>query len=159
MTAPHTQIRIKHKRTLMTVAAAFALSLSLLLAPGYQDAASAAPAATTLWSDSVVPNIPADTDTKPVELGTQFTSSESGVVSAIRFYKSPENTGQHTGKIWDSNGKQLTSVTFSSETKSEWQTAELTTPVQISAGQNLVVSYTAPNGRYAGDQDAFSSGK
>ncbi|WP_425266407.1 DUF4082 domain-containing protein, partial [Cryobacterium zongtaii] len=96
-------------------------------------------------------------DTSPVELGMSFSSAESGSVTAIRFYKGSANTGTHTGSLWSSTGQRLATVTFTNETASGWQTAQLATPVVLTAGQTYVVSYFAPNGRYASTTNFFST--
>ncbi|POH68340.1 hypothetical protein C3B59_06520 [Cryobacterium zongtaii] len=98
-------------------------------------------------------------DTSPVELGMSFSSAESGSVTAIRFYKGSTNTGTHTGSLWSSTGQRLATVTFTNETASGWQTAQLATPVALTAGQTYVVSYFAPNGRYASTIDFFSTAR
>lgn len=96
-------------------------------------------------------------DNGPVELGTAFSSSVNGTVTAIRFYKGAGNTGTHTGSIWSSDGVRLATVTFTGESASGWQTATLTTPLALIAGQTYVVSYYAPNGRYASTPSFFTS--
>lgn len=106
---------------------------------------------TTLMSlfGNETPATAANSDTAAVEVGTAFTPSVNGQVTAIRFYKGPGNSGTHTGSLWTSTGTRLGMVTFRNETSTGWQTATLTTPVQLTAGQTYVVSYFAPNGRYA----------
>ena len=105
---------------------------------------------TSLWSADVRPAQPADSDTRSVELGTSFRTSQAGAVTGIRFYKHPENTGRHTGRLWDDRGHLLTSVTFDNEAASGWQAARLASPVALQPGRWYVVSYHAPAGRYAG---------
>jgi hypothetical protein len=78
-----------------------------------------------------------------IELGLKFTSSVAGEVLGVRFYKSRHNTGTHTGTLWTSTGKKLASVTFSSESKWNWQTALFATPVRLTPGVTYVVSYHA----------------
>lgn len=113
---------------------------------------------TTLWPSSTVPvNPDVTSDSASVELGTRFTPSQSGKITAIRFYKGTGNTGTHTGTLWDASGNKLGSVTFTGETASGWQQADLPTPVAVTAGQSYVVSYHAPNGNYADDQSYFTS--
>lgn len=104
--------------------------------------------------------VPAITDTgdaDAVELGTAFTPSVDGVVTKIRFYKSAQNTGTHTGSIWSSSGERLASVTFADETESGWQEASLDTPLAIEAGETYVVSYYAPEGHYSASSWYFTS--
>jgi hypothetical protein len=48
-------------------------------------------------------------------------------------------------------------VTFTNETASGWQTATFATPVAVTANATYVVSYLAPNGHYAGDNNFFAS--
>jgi len=86
-----------------------------------------------------------------------FTTSAAGKVTAIKFYKAATNTGTHTGSIWSSTGTRLGAVTFAGETASGWQTASLTTPVTLQAGQTYVVSYLAPRGNYSYTSSFFAT--
>lgn len=107
---------------------------------------------------SPTPEIAMQSDSKSVELGTQFISDIDGRVVAIRFYKGgPGNGGNHTGALWDASGKQLAAVTFCNETDYGWQEIALDAPVLISAGQAYWVSYHAPNGHYSVSQDFFAT--
>jgi hypothetical protein len=82
------------------------------------------------------------TGTPPYEDGTQFSSSQAGTISAIRYYKPVGETGTHVGRIWDdATGTLLASVTFAGETASDWQTQSLVTPLAISANHKYRVSY------------------
>jgi beta-glucanase (GH16 family) len=65
------------------------------------------------------------------ELGTLFQSSASGQITALRCWKDSNETGIHTGHIWDASGALLTSVTFLGETASGWQQQNLATPLPI----------------------------
>jgi pectate lyase len=86
----------------------------------------------------------------PYELGTEFTSSVSGNITAIRFWKSSSETGQHIGHIWSASGQLLASATFASETASGWQQQSLASPVAIAANTVYVVSVnTGSNAYYA----------
>jgi hypothetical protein len=111
----------------------------------------------SLFGDNITPgstNVDAG-DPTPVELGMKFKSDTYGTVSAIRFYKSAANTGTHTGSLWSADGTRLAQVTFSGETGSGWQTANLSTPVSILPNTTYVVSYFAPSGHYSATQDYF----
>jgi Domain of unknown function (DUF4347)/Domain of unknown function (DUF4082) len=77
------------------------------------------------------------------ELGMEFTSAKAGKIDAIRYYKSPSETGTHIGRIWSSTGTLLGSVNFTSETASGWQQQALTTPINIAANTTYVVSVNA----------------
>ena len=95
-------------------------------------------------------------DTSAEELGLRFTTSATGYVTGVRFYKSAANTGTHTGSLWSSSGQRLATVTFSNETASGWQQAQFSTPVAVSTGTTYVVSYTATAGHYAAQSEAFA---
>ncbi|MFT3877012.1 MAG: DUF4082 domain-containing protein [Propioniciclava sp.] len=102
-----------------------------------------------------VPDRPSTADPGALELGLRFTPSVDGYVQGVRFYKGPANTGPHVGRLWSATGQQLASVTFTDETATGWQVARFSRPVAVSAGQKLVVSYTAPAGGYAASEDVF----
>ena len=116
-------------------------------------------AATALVSmfPTQTPVTPSDSDATGIELGTAFTPSVAGSVTAIKFYKGSGNTGTHTGSLWTSTGTKLASVTFAGESASGWQTAQLATPVDLTAGQTYVVSYFAPKGHYSSTGAFFNS--
>lgn len=116
--------------------------------------AGAVSGAQTLFGDTL-PNVPSDKDSSPIELGTKFTPTEDGTVRAIRFLKATGNGGTHVGSIWSSTGTRLASVTFTAETPSGWQRAELATPLPVTAGTTYVVSYYAPQGHYSYTQRFF----
>ncbi|HST64568.1 MAG TPA: DUF4082 domain-containing protein, partial [Mycobacteriales bacterium] len=113
----------------------------------------------SLWGTTAVPRTTADPDTDSVELGTRFRTSVPGAVSAIMFYKDKANTGVHTGTLWDRSGRKLAGVRFTAETASGWQVARLATPVRVTANADYVVSYHAPQGRYADDTGVFGAGR
>ncbi|WP_433306519.1 N,N-dimethylformamidase beta subunit family domain-containing protein [Actinoplanes sp. CA-030573] len=111
----------------------------------------------TIWSSSNVPATPSDPDGSGTEVGIKFRSDVAGQVTGIRFYKGSTNTGTHVGHLWSASGTQLASVTFSGESASGWQQANLSTPVTLAANTTYVVSYYAPNGHYAGDVNYFTT--
>ncbi|WP_343712238.1 DUF4082 domain-containing protein [Inquilinus sp.] len=97
-------------------------------------------------------------DRSPVELGMRFTASAGGTISAIRFYKGPQNTGTHTASLWTSTGTLLATATFTGETASGWQTVTFSAPVAISAGVTYVASYHT-NGFYSADGAYFTAAR
>ncbi|WP_309238604.1 N,N-dimethylformamidase beta subunit family domain-containing protein [Actinoplanes aureus] len=109
----------------------------------------------TIWGSSITPAVPADPDGTGTEVGTRFRVDVAGQVTAIRFYKSSTNTGTHVGRLWSNTGTQLATVTFTGESASGWQQANLSTPVTLTPNTTYVVSYYAPNGHYAGDPNYF----
>lgn len=126
---------------------------------------TAPPAATTppaqcpcsTWAASDAPKNPSDPDSSAVNVGMKFTSNQNGYITGVRFYKGTSNTGTHVGALWTSTGKRLATVTFRNETASGWQQANFRTPVRITANTVYVVSYLAPRGHYAGDNNYFSN--
>jgi hypothetical protein len=111
-------------------------------------------AQTSVWSTSTVPGTPQLTsDAGSVTLGLKFYSDVPGSVMAVRFYKGSGNTGTHVGTLWSNSGTVLGQVTFSGETDSGWQQANFSSPVTIAANTPYVISYLAPKGSYADDQN------
>ncbi len=77
------------------------------------------------------------------ELGMSFTVSSASQLTAIRFYKSPGETGTHVGTIWTSDGTQVTTVAFTNETASGWQQQALPASIQLQPGTTYLVSVNA----------------
>lgn len=111
----------------------------------------------SLWSNSDIPVTVAAEDFNSVELGLKFKTSVPGHITAIKFYKNAENTGEHKGTLWNANKESLESVAFTSESNSGWQTATFDKPVKIDANSVYTASYLAPNGKYAATNDYFTT--
>lgn len=107
----------------------------------------------------VTPQNASTLDIMPIEVGTAFSTSVAGTVTAIRFYKGSGNSGTHTGSLWNSAGTRIAQVTFTNETATGWQTATLPTPVALTPGATYVVSYYAPNGRYSSTPAALTQSR
>ncbi|RYH68020.1 MAG: DUF4082 domain-containing protein [Alcaligenaceae bacterium] len=116
----------------------------------------AAAPTTSFFSSSDVPAILTDTDVGFVNLGMRFSSSQSGTIVGIKYYKSVGDGGTHTGSLWSSTGTLLATAIFTQETASGWQTVTFANPVSISAGTTYVVSYHS-NGHYANTMDYFTA--
>jgi hypothetical protein len=113
----------------------------------------------SIWGRAVVPRTPADPETARVTVGVEFSSSVSGRVEGVRFYKSPRNTGLHVGRLWTVGGRLLATVKFAHVSAKGWQTARFGRPVPVRAGKRYVASYTSPHGRYSGDTGSLSPSK
>jgi Domain of unknown function (DUF4082) len=111
------------------------------------------------WTSTSRPGTITDQDSQSVELGIKFSANTKGTISAIRFYKGSQNTGQHTVSLWAASGTKLASATSTNETASGWQTVNLIPPVNITAGAIYVASYHAPYGHYSDDRDYFPYNK
>ncbi|MGB3376349.1 MAG: N,N-dimethylformamidase beta subunit family domain-containing protein, partial [Microbacterium sp.] len=112
----------------------------------------------SIYTDQDRPLISADADQDAVTLGTRFTVDQSGLVTAVRFYKGFGNDGTHVGTLWTASGQKLGEVTFTGETSSGWQTAEFTTPIALQPDTEYVVSYRAPQGHYSVTPSTFADG-
>src|SRR5690606_5338490 len=114
--------------------------------------------ALTLFSPSDTPSILSDADNAQVNLGMRFTSSMAGTISGIRYYKSADDTGTHTGSLWTSTGTLLATATFTNDTASGWQTVTLSSLVSITTGTTYVVSFRG-HSYYSSTPNYFSSPK
>lgn len=113
-------------------------------------------AGSTLFTASSTPAIVTVADPNSVELGMKFVASTAGVVTAIKFYKGPQNTGAHTAHLWSAAGALLASATFVDESASGWQTVALPTSVSIAANTTYIVSYHT-SGNYSASGGFFAS--
>src|SRR5262249_2398607 len=115
-------------------------------------------APTTIWPNTAVPAVLDSGPDTAVELGVTFRSNTSGYITAIRFYKGPNITDTtHVGNLWTSTGTLLARTTFTNETASGWQQANLSTPGAITANTNYVTSYSTTNGHFSVTQNNFAS--
>ncbi|MBT2450730.1 DUF4082 domain-containing protein [Streptomyces sp. ISL-43] len=105
----------------------------------------------TVWPAAAVPGTVNAGDGSAVELGVKIRSSVPGSITGVRFYKSPANTGTHTGSLWSSSGQRLATGTFTNETASGWQQLNFSSPVPVKANTTYIASYFAPNGGYSFD--------
>ncbi len=111
----------------------------------------------SFYDDTAVPGILEAADDVPVTLGVRFASASNGYVSAIRFYKGPNNTGTHVGTLWSVVGQQvLAQATFTSESTTGWQTVTFAQPVRILKDTEYIASYSTTVGRYSATLNAFS---
>ncbi|WP_258054862.1 DUF4082 domain-containing protein [Streptomyces sp. Ru71] len=110
----------------------------------------------TVWPASSVPGTVNAGDGSSVELGVKFRTTVAGSITGVRFYKSPANTGTHTGSLWTASGTRLATGTFTGETASGWQQLNFATPVAVKANTTYVASYFAPNGGYSYDGGYFT---
>jgi Domain of unknown function (DUF4082)/Bacterial Ig-like domain/Bacterial Ig domain len=112
----------------------------------------------SVWATTTTPATVDSGDANTTELGFRFRSDVSGTITGMRFYKSSDNTGTHTGHLWTNTGTLMASVTFTVESGSGWQQVDFSTPVAISANTTYVASYFAPNGHYSANHSFFVTG-
>jgi len=109
-----------------------------------------------LWDDTAVPATITADDPDQVELGVRFSADYDGIVTGLRFYKGPSNTGTHTGSLWTASGQLLNTVTFTGESTAGWQSAQFATPTAITAGTQYVISYHT-SGHYSYDTGGLAA--
>jgi hypothetical protein len=90
------------------------------------------------------------------ELGVKIAVDEPSKLTAIRFYKSPGETGTHVGRLWTSGGASLATTTFTNETPSGWQQQNLATPITLKPGRVYVISYNV-NDYYVVTRDQLAT--
>jgi hypothetical protein len=113
--------------------------------------------ATSFWTGSTTPVVPAYAESNPIEVGLKFSTQVNGYIRGVRFYKGLGNNGSHVGNLWSSNGQLLASVTFVNETPTGWQEVLFGVPVQATANTTYVVSYFAPQGHFAVNNNFFNA--
>jgi Domain of unknown function (DUF4082)/Bacterial Ig domain/Cadherin-like domain len=114
------------------------------------------PSTESLFSLNSVPSVVTANDPSSVELGVKFTASANGLISGLRFYKGPQNTGPHVADLWTSTGTLLATATFSNETSSGWQQVNFSNPVAVTAGTIYVASYHT-SGNYSINANYFAN--
>lgn len=138
------------RRSLIAGAVAVAVALTTTVVVPQVVTAATRSQPVTIWGEGAPASALLDPDPAAVTLGTRFTASVNGQATGIRFYKTAGMTGKHTGLLWNSDGALLARVTFTGESATGWQTAQLSKPVQLSAGRQYTVAYRVPQGgRYA----------
>lgn len=139
--------------TLLLVATATATSTAALAQPA--PTAAAAPDSYSIFAATSKPASPADSESRPVELGVSFRSDAEGWISAIKYYRLSVEPASTKGTLWGPGGAVLGQASFPAATAVGWQTAKLATPVKIAANTSYVASYNAPGGRYPADQQTL----
>ena len=109
----------------------------------------------SIWGETFLPEEKDVNDGNGVELGVKFTTETFGQITGVRFYKSAQNVGTHTGSLWTAGGERLATATFTGETASGWQQVTFASPVAVNPGTTYVASYYAPNGNYSATPNYF----
>ncbi|WP_213816483.1 N,N-dimethylformamidase beta subunit family domain-containing protein [Glaciihabitans sp. dw_435] len=112
----------------------------------------------SVYDDSAEPAVMSANDGVALSLGMRFATTRNGTVSAVRFYKSQDNTGVHTLKLFASDGTVKGTATTTSESSAGWQTATFATPVAITANTDYIVGYTSTTGTYSLTVNGFNGG-
>jgi len=110
----------------------------------------------SLFTASDTPAQTTKNDGSPLEVGVKFTSSVAGQITALKFYRSPGDTGTDLLDLWTSTGTNLAKATFTNTTASGWQTVTLASPVSISANTTYIASYHT-TGEYVDTNNFFAN--
>lgn len=86
----------------------------------------------TLWEDN------------PVTLGMKFTTTSPGVITAFKFYKTDNRTGEYQIGLWDNSGTKLAMVPVST-IATGWIRVPVNIPV---GGGSFTIGVYNPYGRY-----------
>src|SRR5205085_2810048 len=141
-----------------TAAGSFSVTISATNAAGTGSASLAltiaASGSTTasLFNPTDTPGTLTENDPQAVTLGVKFQASSQGTITAIRFYKGPQNTGTHVGSLWSAAGTRLANATFANESGSGWQQVNFSSPVSITANTTYIASYHTNKGEYSVDE-------
>jgi hypothetical protein len=111
----------------------------------------------TIFPDSTVPVTTSYPDTGAYTLGVKFQSAADGYITGVRFYKGANNSGTHTGGLWNASGQLLASGSFTDESATGWQTLTFATPAAITANTTYTAGYVTPNGGYAADAGGLAT--
>jgi hypothetical protein len=125
-------------------------------------------------NESLAQSLSLFTDAAPVDaavsstsastLGVKFWSSQSGTISAIKFYRGAKSPNGYVARLYSATGTLLGSVTMAQESGPVpgWQQAVFASPIAIAANTGYVAAYYAPTGQYAdtpqGLQQSVSNG-
>lgn len=95
-----------------------------------------------------------------VTLGVKFWSSQSGTISAIRFYRAVANSSGYVANLYTAGGTLLASAMLSRDTCSApcWEVANFANPISISANTSYVAAYYSSAGAGASDAYGLSNG-
>ncbi|WP_433380440.1 DUF4082 domain-containing protein [Actinoplanes sp. CA-142083] len=111
----------------------------------------------TIWPSTATPATAAANDNSAVEVGVKFRANTAGYITGLKFYKGSGNSGTHTGSIWSTAGARLSTVTFTGESSTGWQTATLPNPVAVTANTTYVASYHTDAGFYSATGNGLST--
>jgi Domain of unknown function (DUF4082) len=116
-------------------------------------------AETSVWGEQALPENVDSGDAAAAEVGVRFRSHVKGWITAIRFYKSPANTGRHVATLWTATGTKLATAAFTAESASGWQQVNFARRVAIRADETYVASYHTDAGHYSADPYYFVAGR
>jgi len=86
----------------------------------------------------------------PITLGVKFWSSQSGTISAIRFFRGTTSPLGYVARLYSASGTLLGSVTMPHESGPVpgWQVATFAAPISILPNTTYVAAYYVPSNEY-----------
>ena len=122
----------------------FGMSLAVLASGGQS------PAQSISIFGNTAPNGAGEGIQTPITMGIKFWSSQSGRISAIRFYRGTTSPQGYVARLYSASGRVLSSVTMATESGPVpgWQVATLASPISISPNTTYVAAYYVPSGKY-----------
>ncbi|MDV6295434.1 DUF4082 domain-containing protein [Rhodococcus aetherivorans] len=111
----------------------------------------------SIWRDDVVPPEEVGADAESVEMGTRFSASSNGRITAVRFFREP-GSDIDTVSIWSTDGARLATAPVT-ELRDGWQAVPLPSPVRVVIGMDYVVSYHVAEGPFPTAQHTFTEGR
>src|SRR5271163_2479123 len=137
-----------------TVSLLFGISLAMLVSGGESSAQSI-----NIFSNTALSNASEGNQT-PITLGVKFWSSQSGTVSAIRFYRGTTSPQGYVARLYSASGTLLGSVTMATESGPVpgWQVGTFASPIAISPNTTYVAAYYVPSGEYLRVLDGLTQG-
>ena len=108
---------------------------------------------------NAVPTNPTGGGTK-LTLGVKFWSSQSGTITAIRFYRAAVSSKGYVASLYSAGGTLLGSATLAHESGPVpgWQVANFASPIPISANTTYIAAYYSAAGQGAGDPYGLNNG-
>jgi hypothetical protein len=96
--------------------------------------------------------------TGAITLGIKFWSTQSGTISAIKFYRGATSPQGYVASLYSASGSLLGSATMAKESGPVpgWQQAVFAVPIAIAANTSYVAAYYAPSGQYAATAKGLS---
>jgi hypothetical protein len=131
----------------------FGTSLAMLASGGASSAQSI-----NIFGNAV-PRAPTGGGDK-VMLGLKFWSSQSGMISAIRFYRAAVSSNGYVASLYAAGGTLLGSATLAHESGPVpgWQVANFANPIPVSANMTYIAAYYSAAGQGSGDPHKLKNG-
>ena len=103
-----------------------------------------APPSSRYFGDSLPEGVMALPGEGVFHLGNEVSTSVSGWVTKVYYYRYAEDSLHQSASVWSSDGVLLGSKAFVGGTASGWQSVTLDDPVYIAAGETFIVSVLTP---------------